>query len=92
MVAILTEFVSLLKTGGPYALSVLAGWWGMKKDKEKDELQEAATAAAKATYDQMVTLVAAQTTALVKMEATIAALKDVITAQDRRRERDRDGQ
>lgn len=90
MVSVLTELVNLLKTGGPYVLSVLAGWWGFLKDREKTEVQEAAVAAAKGAYDQMVTLVAAQTSALVKMEATVAALTTVIAAQDRRRERERD--
>lgn len=88
-IGFLRDIVDLLKTGGPYALSVLAGWWALIKDREKNEAVEKAAAAAKASYDQMVSLVAAQTTALVKMEATIGALKDVIAAQDRRRERDR---
>ncbi len=85
------EAVAVLKVGGPYALVVFAALWAIKKDREKETVQAAAVAAAKASYDQMVTLVAAQTAALVKMEATLAALKDVITAQDRRRERDRTG-
>ena len=85
------EAVAVLKAGGPYALTVFAALWAIKKDREKEAVQAAAVAAAKAAYDQMVTLVAAQTMAHVKMEATLAALKDVITAQDRRRERDRTG-
>lgn len=87
MVGLFSDFVNLLKAGGPLALAVLAGWWGFRKDREKNDVQDRATVAAKASYDQMVTLVAAQTTALVKMEATIGALKDVISAQDRRRGR-----
>lgn len=84
------EMVALLKAGGPLALAVLAGIWAVKKDREKEAVQAQAAVAAKSVYEQMVTLVAAQTMALVKMEATIGALKDVISAQDRRRERDRD--
>lgn len=85
------QLVDVLKAGGPLALAVLAGIWAVKKDREKNTVQEQAITAAKAAYDQMVTLVASQTAALVKMEATVAALKDVITAQDRRRERERTG-
>lgn len=88
-IGLIRDIVDLLKTGGPYALSVIAGYWALLKDREKNEVQEKAVLAAKGAYDQMVALVAAQTTALVKMESTIGALKDVIAAQDRRRERDR---
>lgn len=84
------QLVVLIKTGGPLTLAVLAGIWAIRKDREKEEVQKRAVDAAKANYDQMVALVASQTAAMVKMEATVGALKDVITAQDRRRERDRE--
>jgi hypothetical protein len=84
VVAPFMDFVIFLKTAGPTGLAVLAGWWGFRKDREKNEVQEKATAAAKASYDQMVTLVGAQTAAMVKMEATIAALTSVIQRMDDR--------
>lgn len=81
--ALVTEAVTLLKTGGPFAVAAMAGWWGWKKDREKNDVQEQAISAAKASYDQMVSLVSAQTAAMVKMEATIGALKDVISSLER---------
>lgn len=78
------DAVNFLKAAGPTGLAVLAGWWGFRKDREKNEAQEKAAAAAKASYDQMVTLVGAQTAAMVKMESTIAALTSVIERMDDR--------
>jgi outer membrane protein TolC len=78
-----TVAVEYLKAAGPLGLAVVAGWWGLKKDREKNEATEKALAAAKAAYDQMVTLVAAQTGAMTKTEAALSALKDVISTLER---------
>lgn len=74
----LRDAMEFLKTGGPYALSVIAAYWGFSKDREAKKTQESAAASAKAAYDQMVALVSAQTSAMVKLESTVDALKDVI--------------
>lgn len=75
-----TAFVTFLKSTGPLGAAVLAGWWALRKDREKNELAVAYQAQFKAMYDQVVEIVRTQTAATTKMEGTIAALKDAIVA------------
>ncbi len=75
-----TAFVAFIRGAGPVGLAVLAGYWAVKKDREKNEAATAYQAQLKAMYDQVVGLVAAQTAATAKMEGTILALKDAILA------------
>lgn len=74
----LKDALELLRAGGPLAVAVLAGWWALRKDKEAKEARTAHEAAMQATFEQMVALTTAQTAAQVKLEGTIAVLKDLV--------------
>jgi hypothetical protein len=89
IIGTLSKWVDFLKKGGPYAGMVAAMFWGWKKDREKQEADAAAAVRAKETYEQIVHLVEQQTGAMVKVDGTLGALKEVIGALDRRMERDR---
>lgn len=84
-----TAFVTFLRSTGPLGAAVLAGWWALRKDREKNELAATYQAQMKEMYDQVVGLVSAQTAAMTKMEGTISALRDAIMAlrSDDREER-----
>lgn len=75
-----TAFTAFLKSTGPLGAAVLAGWWALRKDREKNELAAAYQQQMKAMFDQVVGLASTQAAATVKMEGTIGALKDAIVA------------
>ncbi len=78
--------VDLLKAGGPLAAAVLMGWFALRKDREKSQVIEASNAQFRAIHDQMVGIIQTQTAAMVKLEVTVSALKDVIVDLQRRLE------
>ncbi len=78
--------VDLLKAGGPLAAAVLMGWFALRKDREKSQVIEASNAQFRTIHDQMVGIIQTQTAAMVKLEVTVSALKDVIVDLQRRLE------
>jgi len=82
----LKAVAAFLQTFGSLGFAVVAGWWGLKKDKETKDLTVRYEAQSQATYNQAVGLVKTMTEALVKMEATVSALRGVIESMERRLE------
>lgn len=80
------SFVDLLKAGGPLSAAVLMGWFALKKDKEAQKAVADGNAQFREIHDQMVGLVTQTTAAMVKMDATVAALAKVIESLERRLE------
>ncbi len=76
----LTSLVTLLKTGGPYAMSAIfmLVWWAERGDRRaKEEVLHK-------TYDRTVALVRQTTRAIDQMQAAVNALKDAIHSMNGR--------
>jgi septal ring factor EnvC (AmiA/AmiB activator) len=67
-----------LKTGGPLSAAVLSGFWAYLKDREVKKAREDHEKAMQENYKQVVQLTNAQTASMVKMETTLASLREVI--------------
>lgn len=67
---LLTEILTFLQTGGPWAITILLGVALYKKDQE-----------CKNAYKTMNDLSLSQTKALLQLESTVKALKDILLLQ-----------
>lgn len=70
--------LAFVKAGGPLSLAILAAWWGYRKDLALTKAHEEQAARDRETFAQITALVGASTTAAVKLEAAVVALKDAI--------------
>jgi hypothetical protein len=67
----LATFAEILQATGPYGLVAVLGWafWRINEKKDRE---------LKALHEKIVELAEAQTTAIVKVEAALVALRDAI--------------
>ena len=67
----LATFAEILQATGPYGLVAVLGWafWRVNEKKDRE---------LKALHEKIVELAEAQTTAIVKVEAALVALRDAI--------------
>ncbi|MFW5739869.1 MAG: hypothetical protein ACOC1F_05845 [Myxococcota bacterium] len=67
----LATFAEILQATGPYGLVAILGWafWRVNEKKDRE---------LKALHEKIVELAEAQTTAIVKVEAALVALRDAI--------------
>jgi hypothetical protein len=79
----LQVWIDLLKNGGPYALSVAAVIFALRKDNEVKEQAASHATDLKAINTQMMALLGANTTAQVEMKGAMNALTTALGGVER---------
>ena len=79
----LQVWIDLLKNGGPYAVSIAAVYFALRKDNEVKEQAAAHAEELRAINVQLVSLLGANTTAQVEMKGALSSLTTALSGVER---------